>query len=330
VTVGEPVRAAVVGAGPVGMIHAEALLRHPRVELVGVVGRTAPKTEALARRVAVAAHRSVEALLAAERPDLVSVCTGNGDHLEPVLAALAGGAHVFVEKPIAFRLGDARAMVAAATAADRSLGVNLNHRFSAPYRRALAFVDAGRIGTPAYVAVKMAGDLYKDLNDPYCQLIETQGHSFDLVRRFAGEVVAVQAFLADPRRLGVFTSAAVTLELASGAVGTVLGSWDSSYRHPAAQTFELSGTDGRVVVENVVDAVRLFDHASGGYEEYRPGLFDSAARDFWRTIDAHLHAFVDAVVAGAAPPVSGADGLRALELSYAAARSHEERAVVTV
>ena len=56
----------------------------------------------------------------------------------------------------------------------------------------------------------------------------------------------------------------------------------------------------------------------------RPGMFDTAARDFWRTIDVHVGRFVDAVAADEEPPVSGEDGLRALELTYAAIRSFEE------
>ena len=322
------IRAVVVGAGPVGAVHARALAEHPGAELVAVCGRTGPRAAALAARLGVPAAIDLDDLLARERPNLVCVCTGNDDHAAPTLAALAAGANVFVEKPLAFRLAEATAMVEAAEAAGLALGVNFNHRFSAPYRRALAFVADGRVGTPCYLAMKFAGDLYKDLNDPYCMLIETQGHSFDLLRLFGGEVAEVSAFLADARGIGVYTSAAVSLRFASGAVGTLLGSWDGDYGHPAAQTLELAGTEGRVVVENVVDAARLFEHGRRDYLEWRPGLFEAGERDFWRTIDAHLHAFVDALAAGQPPPVSGRDGLRALELTFAAIRSFEEGRIV--
>ena len=82
--------------------------------------------------------------------------------------------------------------------------------------------------------------------------------------------------------------------------------------------------------ENVVDAVRLFRHDSQQYQEWRPGLFDAERRDFWRTIDAHVAAFVDAVCQGRPAPVSGWDGRRALELSLAAGRSFSERRPVSV
>jgi myo-inositol 2-dehydrogenase / D-chiro-inositol 1-dehydrogenase len=322
------IRAVVVGAGPVGAVHARALAEHPGAELVAVCGRSGPRAAALAARFGVAASLDLDDLLARERPDLVCVCTGNAEHAEPALAALAAGAAVFVEKPLAFRLEEATAMVEAAEAAGLALGVNFNHRFSAPYRRALELVGQGRIGTPCYLNMKLAGDLYPVLNDPDCMLIETQGHSFDLLRLFGGEVAEVAAFLADPRGIGVHTSAAISLRFASGAVGTLLGSWDSSYRHPSAVVLEVSGTEGRVVVDNVVDGVRFYDHARQDYLEWRAGLFESGERDFWRTIDAHLAAFVDALLDRRPPPVSGRDGLRALELTFAAIRSFREGRVV--
>ena len=317
-------RAAVVGAGPIGAMHAAALARNADVELVAVCGRTAPKTKALASAMGTHAYLSVDDLMSGERPDLVCVCTGNRDHVEPALTAIGAGAHVFVEKPMAWRLDEARRMVETAAARGVTLGVNFNHRFSAPFRRALEWLANGRLGALAYVDMKFCGDLYKELEDPYCQLIETQGHSFDLLRLIGGEVEEVHAFLADPRSIGVYTSAAVSVRFSGGAVATLTGSWDSSYAHPAAQVVEASGTEGRFVVDNIVESVRFFRHGEESYVEWRPGLFDTRTRDFWQTIDAHIDAFIAALQGGREPPVSGLDGLRALQLTYAAIRSFEE------
>jgi myo-inositol 2-dehydrogenase / D-chiro-inositol 1-dehydrogenase len=294
-----------------------------------VCGRTRPKTESLALRYGVPFYLSVEELLEAERPDIACVCTGNDQHVEPTIAALEGGAHVFVEKPMAFRLADAQLMAEAAERTGMKLGVDFNHRFAEPYQRALRFVRDRGLGTQAFACMKFAGDLYPSLNDPYCMLVETQGHSFDLLRLFGGEIEEVSAFLADPRDIGVFTSAAISLRYTSGAVGTLLGSWDSSYSHPRSVVFEMSGTEGRVEVENVVDSVRMFRRDRAEFTEWRPGLFEGR-RDFWRTIDVHLGAFIDAVRVGGDPPVSWVDGLRALEATFAAIASFEQGAPVAL
>jgi predicted dehydrogenase len=321
---GSSLSAAVIGAGFVGEIHARALASHRSVRLVAACGRTHGRVDRLAERFGIRAAVGVDDLFAHEAPDIVCVATGNTEHLEPTLAAIAAGCHVFVEKPMAWRTEEARMMIAAASARGVRLGVNFNHRFSEPYRRALEFVRQGALGTPAYVTMRFTGDLYPVLNDPYCMLIETQGHSFDTMRMFAGEIDEVSAYLADPRRVGVFTSAAVAVRFANGAVGSLLGSWDASYDQPQAVTVEVAGTEGRVQLDNLVDAVRLFRAGHDGYEEWRPGIFQTDRRDFWVTIDRHVAAFVDAVLEDREPPVTGEDGLRALELTYATRRSFEE------
>lgn len=311
-----------------GTIHARALGDHPSIDLVAICGRTAPKTERLASAHGAVARSSVQELMQKDAPDVVCVCTGNDQHLGPALESLEGGAHVFVEKPMAFRLDQARRMVDSADREGRSLGVNFNHRFSEPYRRALEFAAAGALGDICYLDMKFAGDLYKELNDPYCMLIETQGHSFDLLRLFGGEITSVSAHLADPRRIGVYTSAGMSVAFAGGAVGTLLGSWDASYGNPGAQVLEVAGLEGRIVVKDVVGSVQLFTQPDQLFSEWRPGIFDSGARDFWRTIDVHLHAFIDSILAGREPPVTGRDGLRALELSFAAIDSFERGCAV--
>jgi predicted dehydrogenase len=324
------IRAAVIGAGFVGSIHARALAAHPDVELVGVCARTPERAERLAGIHRVPVFLGVSELLGGAAPDLVCVATGNTDHAEPAIAALRAGVHVLCEKPLAFSLEQADAIVGAADESGAVLGVNFNHRFSEPFRRAIEFVRGAELGPAAYVAVRFAGDLYKELSDPWCMLKETQGHSFDLLRLFGGEIAEVTAMMSDPRQLGVWTSAAVSVRFQTGAIGNVLGTWDGSYAHPHAQVFEYRATGGGVVVDNVVDAVRLFRHDEPEYREWRPGLFDAERRDFWRTIDAHIAAFVDAVRDGKPAPVSGRDGRRALELALAAGRSFQEGRAVLV
>jgi predicted dehydrogenase len=324
------IRAAVIGAGLVGTIHARALAAHPDIELVGICARTPHRAAGLAAAHRVPVFLGVNELLGRAAPDLVCVATGNDEHAGPAIAALRAGVHVLCEKPLAFSLEQADAIVGTADESGAVLGVNFNHRFSEPFRRAIEFVRDGELGPAAYVAVRFAGDLYKELPDPLCMLKETQGHSFDLLRLFGGEIAEVTAMLSDPRNIGVWTSASISVRFQTGAIGNVLGSWDSSYAHPHGQMFEYRAAGGGVIVDNVIDAVRLFRHDDPEYREWRPGLFDGDRRDFWRTIDAHVAAFVDAVRDGKPAPVSGLDGRRALELSLAAGRSFQEGRAVSV
>lgn len=93
-------RAAIVGTGFMGTVHAEAL-RRIGVTVVGVVGSS---TERAAEQAAAAGlpppYRSFVELLDDHRVDAVHICSPNHLHHEQALAALKAGKHVICEKPL--------------------------------------------------------------------------------------------------------------------------------------------------------------------------------------------------------------------------------------
>jgi myo-inositol 2-dehydrogenase/D-chiro-inositol 1-dehydrogenase len=68
--------------------------------------------------------------------------------------------------------------------------------------------------------------------------------------------------MVDPAGLG-FTTVVVALHLASGAVGSLVGSYDSSYAYPNTHMVEVNGRDGRVLIE---DTVRRYTFNRAGDE----------------------------------------------------------------
>lgn len=111
----------VVGLGQMGKSHAMAYNTHPGFEIVGLVNRSTPTLpEALA---AYPLRSDFSAALAEFKPDLVSIATHTNTHADYAVAAIEAGAHVFVEKPLAATVEDARRVVAAAEAHQRKLVV---------------------------------------------------------------------------------------------------------------------------------------------------------------------------------------------------------------
>src|SRR4029078_11694870 len=78
--------------------------------------------------------------------DAVSVCTMWDQHRAPAIAALEAGKHVFLEKPIASTVEDAKAITAASKAANGILFIGHVVRFNPRYRMAKQAIDEGRIG----------------------------------------------------------------------------------------------------------------------------------------------------------------------------------------
>src|SRR5260370_29777386 len=107
-------RVGFVGPGRVFDLNVRGYLDHPEAE-VAALCETDP--DLLARRAAahpgVRASRDFEDLLRADL-DLIEILTPHPLHEAMTLAALAGGAHVSVQKPMAMTLAECDRMIAAA------------------------------------------------------------------------------------------------------------------------------------------------------------------------------------------------------------------------
>jgi len=85
-------------------------------------------------------------LLAKESPEIVIVGTPDHWHALPTIAAVAAGAHVYVEKPVGHTIGEGAAMVKAARAANRVVQVGTHRRISPHNVSAREFVQTGKLG----------------------------------------------------------------------------------------------------------------------------------------------------------------------------------------
>lgn len=139
-------RVGVIGLG-IGRMHIEGWQQHPQVDVVALADTDAARLAAVGDQFKVPGrYPSAEAMLAAEQLDVVSVCTPNKFHKDLTLQALAAGAHVLCEKPMAMNADEGREMLAAAAKAGKRLMINFSYRFSAASRALKAQVDAGLFG----------------------------------------------------------------------------------------------------------------------------------------------------------------------------------------
>ena len=111
----------VAGLGNMGRSHALAYHRQAGFDIVGLVNRSKPEMADELKQYTL--EKDFYRSLQRYKPELVSVCTYSDTHADYAIAAMEAGAHVFVEKPIATTVKDARRVVAAAVANDRKLVV---------------------------------------------------------------------------------------------------------------------------------------------------------------------------------------------------------------
>jgi len=108
-------RVAFIGAGAMARNHVDAIRRAALpARIVGVHDPAADRAQEFAARADAQAYPSVASLLDQAQPDVVHVCTPPAAHCDGARAALAAGAHVYVEKPFALTAEDAAELLALA------------------------------------------------------------------------------------------------------------------------------------------------------------------------------------------------------------------------
>ena len=144
----QKLRFALVGAGVIGKVHAQALADLPDVaELVAVVDPTRPRRRSWPTGTAPRPPTDLDAVLRRDDIDAVTICTPSGVHADVAVAALDAGKHVVVEKPIDITLAAADRIIDAEKRSGKTVAVISQHRFDKSTEKVLQAVRDGHLGT---------------------------------------------------------------------------------------------------------------------------------------------------------------------------------------
>ncbi|MGI2328105.1 Gfo/Idh/MocA family protein [Planococcus sp. YIM B11945] len=128
----EKKKVVIIGGGNIaGAVHIPYYQARHELEVVAIVGRNAERVRAFAEKHAIPRfYIDADEMYAAEKPDIVSVCTPNSLHYGDVMKALENGCHVLCEKPPAISSSDALHMHQTAVKNNLVLAYNFHHRFA--------------------------------------------------------------------------------------------------------------------------------------------------------------------------------------------------------
>jgi len=321
------IRIAVIGVNHIGGIHCRMYRQHPDTELAAVCDLMPERAQQAGSEFGVPAYTDMHEMLDKETIDAVVVATAGAEkgshHYAPVMAAIAAGKDVLVEKPISNRIEEARAMVAAAREKGVRLACNLNHRFAPAAYRAKELVAQGALGKLLFLNMRLTIQNPQEETE-WLHMRALHPHSIDVMRYFGGDIRRVQAFMTKAPGRQSWSTVSVNMQFASGAVGHLTGSYDMSMRHPI-EFCEVAGHEGRLVIDNVYESMTYYPHQSDELTVFRNPIF-GGMQGFDDTFKQRVNRFVAQIKAGAAPAdieASGADALLAQEVIEAAIRSHQ-------
>jgi predicted dehydrogenase len=297
------VRIAVIGVGALGKHHARILAELSGAELVGVVDIN----EARAREVGAAAHVPW-ATSAGNLPwavDAVSVAVPTASHLSIALPFLERGTAVLVEKPLARDANEARQLMAAALASGAVFGVGHTERFNPAVAAVRPLVDH-----PRFIEVHRLGT-FPDRSLDIDVVFDLMIHDLDVVLSIVpSEVTSVEAV-----GVAVLTPkpdiANARLRFASGCIANITASRISRDRVRKIRIFQRDAYLSVDYGAQEAERWRLV-RTNGAMPAIDGGKIDIVNEE---PLKRELADFVAAVTARRAPGVTGADGLRALELA---------------
>ena len=314
-------RVAVIGCGPIGDLHARAIAGAGCAALVAVCDTDPARAASAAERWRAAAYGDARQLLAGERLDAVTIATPDHLHVEPALQAIDAGCHVFCEKPLAAGAAEARRVVQAAAEHGVRLAVDYNRRFAFGYCTARRHLDEGSIGRLETCLVRVTDPVPPPAvaRHPHVILTTLLTHHLDLLRWLGGEIRRVYATTGSQPDGPLVQNVCLSLDFAGGAIGTIVAGYRSGQSR-TAEWMELSGSAGSLVVEDVTRRVILTGADPDRRQVFEPSPF-AAAGAFYDSLVEHVQTFLAHVARGAAPPVTGRDGLASLLLAEAAIES---------
>jgi myo-inositol 2-dehydrogenase / D-chiro-inositol 1-dehydrogenase len=328
---GSQLEVALFGAGRIGRIHAANLARAPGVRLRYVIDTNREAAADLAAQYG-ARVADTEGALGDAAVNATVICSSTDTHADLIMRSAAAGKHVFCEKPVDLALERARACGEAVASAGVVCMIGFQRRFDPTFAALKGRIDSGEIGTPEMLVVtsrdpgappvdylRRSGGIFKDM------LI----HDFDIFRWIlddeAETVHATGSCLTDPQiaQADDIDSTAVTIRTRRGRLCQINTSRRAAYGYD--QRFEVLGSAGMLQAGNLrpTEVVAWSRHAVA--QDVPEAFFLERYRAAYAGEIAH---FCEAIRHGTPVRTRIEDGIRALELAEAAARSWREGRVV--
>ena len=235
----EPVRVACIGMGWWSDVLADAIQRSGKIKIAACYTRSEDKRSAFAKKYGCQPAASYEAILADSGIEAIINTTPNDVHLPTVRAAAAAGKHVFLDKPIANNVSEARAITECCRKAGVILAMGYQRRRESQFRWIKQQIDAGVFGKMVNAEANISRDRFGkiDLNSwryqaagmPGGVMLQIGIHYTDVLEYLIGPIKAVRGHFSQLVLPGDNPDvASFILEHDSGALSTLNASYASA------------------------------------------------------------------------------------------------------
>ncbi len=320
-------RVGLIGCGSFGESHLATFDGIPYARVIAVTDLAPERARRAAERYGIPhVARDIEELVTMPDIQAVSVVTTEDQHLEPVLAALARGKHVFVEKPMATSVEHAQQMIDAASNSGLILMPGHLLRFESKYATVREQLIAGRLGRILSIYArrnrpKWQGRIYK--RTPL--VLETAIHDIDTMLWYVGtKVKSVWGWDVSAEMDSQADLFCGVLRFEGGVIGIIQTSWILPDKTPflddCMQVLTASGVANIDVLHSGL-SLWTEDGVEGPDVSYEPRLFNSV----YGALREELAYFALCCLERSQPTiVTATDGLEAIKVSLALVQAAAE------
>jgi predicted dehydrogenase len=330
------VRVAVIGAGSMGRNHARVYQELSESELVAVTDTNLSLASNVAASYAVPAYSHYAEMLRVTEPDAVSIAVPTAYHEEVAIAALEAGAHVLIEKPITATLEAGHRVVERAKYLNLKLMVGHIVRFNPAIQELKRKLIVGDLGRIFQIVCRRVGPFPARIRDVGV-VVDLATHDLDLMRYLIGS---------DPLRVYAETEKKINTSLEDLLLGLlrfrggITGALEINWLTPTkVREVLVLGERGLLKVDDLTQDLFYFENADiannfwpalqtlKGVSE---GCMTRYSIQRYEPLKAELQAFITAIQQDTPVPVTGEDGLAALNLALSLVESGHTHRVIEI
>lgn len=334
----EQLRVGLLGVGNIGSVHLRSISVMDGVRVTAVADADSKNRNIARKKTGCQTYSDYKELLESEEIDMAVISLPPFLHADATIRSAEQGVHVFVEKPFARSTDEAESMVDAAKQHDIKLGVDHTIRYQTDMQKMKQKYDQGYLGhVPLCYISRINNGPFSTppKREPVADwkldpemagggvVLALGVHLLDVLEWFFGEMSVEYAHMDSQLNTSIEDSAVLVLKSSQSNTMAVLtcGAFQWESLPDVNMSFRLEGTTDHLENQSFIpDSLEL--HAAKSMLENiarrrlkkkKPNFFEPTY--YYQAHYRALGDFVESIIKGEKPPVSGEQGLRTVELA---------------
>jgi predicted dehydrogenase len=329
----DPLNVGVIGVGHLGSLHAKMYSQIPAVNFVGVYDADLQRAEKLAAEFGIKAFSTLDDLLS--QVEAVSIATATQSHYDVAMQVIKRGVHLLIEKPITATIEQAKAVTERAETKGLKLQIGHIERFNPailalePYNITPLFIESHRLAQ------------FNPRGSDVAVVLDLMIHDIDLIL----SLVKSKVTRIDANGIAVISNtpdiANARLQFENGCVANVTASRISQNKMRKMRLFQRDAYISIDFAQGLAEVFRLVDEQTPNVkptlmlgkidqgQHKRIIVYEQPEVQEVNALKYELERFVESIQKNTETPVTGHDGLHALEVAQEILQKIEAQTITT-